>query len=73
MERGGGHMRLMKLGNRRGQSILEYLVIAAAIILVIIGVLRGIVTARMTNLGTETGNAIDKAAVKIGTVDAQVH
>lgn len=66
-------MRLVKLGNRRGQSILEYLVIAAAIILVIIGVVRGLVTTRMTELGTQSGDAISRAATTVSTVSANPH
>lgn len=60
-------------GARRGQSIIEYLVVAAAIIGVVILVIAPLVLSRFTNLGNEAGDAIDRSADQIGTISANVH
>ncbi len=61
------------LRDRRGQSLIEYLVVAAAIIGVIILTVGPLVAGRFTNLGTEAGNAIDRSAASVATIDASPH
>ena len=60
-------------GARRGQSIVEYLVVAGAIIAIVIGVIGPLVTDRFENLGNQAGDAIDRAADTIGTIGANPH
>ncbi len=49
---------------RSGQSLIEYLVVAAAVITAIIAIGR-LVTPRMTNLGTQAGQRLDASATVI--------
>ncbi len=57
--------------NQRGQSIIEYLVVVAAIIAVIVGI--GAAVGNKTNqLATSATNSMDKADTAITTnIDAQ--
>ena len=57
--------RVGRLGNRRGQSVIEYLVVAMLIIGVILTVVGPLVKTKMGTLGTASGNALDKAATEV--------
>ena len=59
----------MGTGRRRsakGQSIIEYLVVAAAVITAVLAI-GGIVQGRVTALGTSAGGQIDAAGTAITT------
>lgn len=49
---------------RRGQSIIEYLVVAAAVITAVLAI-GGVVQGRVTNLGNAAGGQIDAAGAAI--------
>ena len=53
-----------RLRNRRGQSVVEYLVVAMAVILAIVG-LAGLIQGRVTNLGNAAGAQVDAAAATV--------
>ena len=63
-----GMMDLVKrrLRSKRGQSILEYLVITTVVVLAILGI-RGLVTTQTTTLFTEAGNKVGEASTQLGT------
>ena len=53
-----------RLTNRKGQSILEYLVIATIVVLAVLAI-RGTVTEKMNNVMTESTNKVDEAATAL--------
>ena len=53
-----------RLMNRKGQSILEYLVIATIVVLAVLAI-RGTVTEKMNNVMTESTNKVDEAATAL--------
>ncbi len=64
--------RLGRVGNTRGQSIVEYLVVAAAIILAIITLTPNI-RGRMMDLGNASADRVGAATVTLGAVTAVAH
>ncbi len=63
-----GMMDLVKrrLGNKRGQSILEYLVITTVVVLALLGS-RALVQTQTTGLFTEAGNRVGEATTQLST------
>ena len=61
-----------RLGNRRGQSIIEYLVVAAAIIIAIIA-LRPNIQGRMQDLGNASAAAVGTATTTLSGITAVAH
>lgn len=59
-----------RLQSRRGQSILEYLVITTVVVLAILAI-RGVVTARSNELFTQAGDKIGEASVALGAYAVQ--
>ena len=57
-------MRIGTYGNRRGQSTLEYLLIAAAIIAAIAIAATALIRPAMTNTMTSAGDGVNNAAAK---------
>ncbi len=66
----GGMMGSMRkrLASRSGQSMIEYLVIAAVVIAAIIAI-QGTVRSRMDTLMTESSDAVGRGANKLGTMN----
>ena len=64
----GGMMGLVKrrLHSKRGQSILEYLVITTVVVLAILGI-RGLVNTKTTDLFNEAGNKVGEATTQLST------
>ena len=64
----GGMMHSVKrrLGNTRGQSILEYLVITTVVVLAILGI-RAMVQTQTVGLFNEAGNKVGEATTQLGT------
>ena len=63
-----GMMDLVKrrLRSKRGQSILEYLVITTVVVLAILGI-SGLVTQKTDDLFSSAGNKVGEAANQLGT------
>jgi uncharacterized protein (UPF0333 family) len=55
-----------RLRSKRGQSILEYLVITTVVVLAILAI-RGMVTTKSDELFIEAGNKIGEATTQLGT------
>ena len=60
---------MVKRRNRRGQSVLEYLVIITAVVLAIM-VFRGTVQTRVEGLGTTAVNQINATQTLMGNIKA---
>ena len=55
-------MRAVKrLRNRRGQSVVEYLVVAAAVIAVILGI-RGAFSSQLTDIAEDSVDKVERSA-----------
>jgi Flp pilus assembly pilin Flp len=59
-----------RLRSKRGQSILEYLVITTVVVLAILAI-RGVVTTRSNDLFTQAGDKIGEATTALGTYAVQ--
>ena len=57
---------------KRGQSIIEYLVVVAAVIIAIIAI-GGLVTPAVIDLGTDATGRLDAAGTALGTIGANPH
>ena len=54
-----------RLGNKRGQSILEYLVITTVVVLAILAI-RGMVQTQTEGLFNQAGNKVGEATTELG-------
>ena len=59
-----------RLQSRRGQSILEYLVITTVVVLAILAI-RAVVNTQSTALFTQAGDKIGEASTALGTFAVQ--
>ena len=61
-----------RLRSKRGQSILEYLVITTVVVLAILGI-KGMVDTKARELFNGAGNKIGEAATLIGNFNVNAH